>query len=229
MRRTVETHCNPKNLSSRPSLSLSLSLSQYIYLHASTKFQPTILRRVKTIVCDFSSAMGINHRQNNHFGWTDGRSGVRTHVRVSERTRRANSPDRRVLSGCDRELPDLSGVIYTIPSPLLSPPLHSHFYFFSYIFLYIFSFFYSIHVVVSHRRVTCGCPRLRASDHSAPAVFPTGKSAAIFHYPTRQCICLFHPPRRDPSPPIHSPFSNPWKKCRAATCAPTRTRAAAPW
>lgn len=61
--------------------------------------------------------------------------------------------------------------------------------------------------MVSHRRVTCGCPQLRASDHSAPAVFPAGKSTAIFHYPTRQCICLFHPPRRDPSlPAIHSPF-----------------------
>ncbi|EZA51814.1 hypothetical protein X777_09571, partial [Ooceraea biroi] len=42
---------------------------------------------------------------------------------------------------------------------------------------------------------TCGRPRLRAGDYGTPAVFPTGKSAAIFHYPTRQCICLFRPPR----------------------------------
>ncbi|KYM97441.1 hypothetical protein ALC62_11733 [Cyphomyrmex costatus] len=41
---------------------------------------------------------------------------------------------------------------------------------------------------------SCGRPQLRASGHGAPAVFPTGKSAAIFHYPTRQCICLFRPP-----------------------------------
>jgi len=41
---------------------------------------------------------------------------------------------------------------------------------------------------------SCGRPQLRAGGHGAPAVFPTGKSAAIFHYPTRQCICLFRPP-----------------------------------
>lgn len=63
-----------------------LSLEIYIYLYASTKFQPTILRRVKTIVGDFSSAMGINHRQNNRPFRTDVRTYARTCVRACKRT-----------------------------------------------------------------------------------------------------------------------------------------------
>ncbi|TGZ36176.1 Uncharacterized protein DBV15_07257 [Temnothorax longispinosus] len=54
---------------------------------------------------------------------------------------------------------------------------------------------------------SCGRPQLRAGGHGAPAVFPTGKSAAIFHYPTRQCICLFRPPAASSSFPATTPNS----------------------
>lgn len=140
----------------------------------------------------FQRGMGINHRQNRPFA-SDG------HTRAS-----ARRLDRRVLNGRDRGLADLSHrYLFALSSHfdlLLLRSLRSHFHFFIFI---IFFFFRSIRARVSYGMVTrsCGRPQLRAGGHGAPAVFPTGKSAAIFHYPTRQCICLFRPPAASTSFP----------------------------
>ncbi|KOC67503.1 hypothetical protein WH47_10955 [Habropoda laboriosa] len=61
----------------------------------------------------------------------------------------------------------------------------------------------------------------------APAVFPTGKSAAIFHCPTRQCICLLQPSSSSllvllsiPTPRLHRRKSVP-PPCPTVSCALT--------
>jgi len=107
---------------------------------------------------------------------------------------------------------DLSNAICSFPLQAMPPAVLrvriSTSFFFSSLYIYIyFPFSLSLFSVVSsdarggllHGRggntYLRGRPRLLpAGGHGAPAVFPTGKSAAIFHYPTRQCICLLCPP-----------------------------------
>lgn len=132
--------------------------------------------------------MGINHRQNRPFA-SDGHT--RAFVRSS--VPRAGSIVEFFTDATEGSL-IYPSAICSLPHPTFTSSSVPCVRIFT--FLYINFFLLDIHAKVSYGMVTrsCGRPQLRAGGHGAPAVFPIGKSAAIFHYPTRQCICLFRPP-----------------------------------
>lgn len=95
----------------------------YIYTRRQN-FSSTIPRRAKTIAGDFSSAAGINHRQNSRPFFSDGR--IRAHVmRARTRAMRAivaTRLDRRVLNATEASRSDLSiAICWASRSSLNSP------------------------------------------------------------------------------------------------------------
>lgn len=140
----------------------------------------------------------------------------------------ARACNHRLLNEHDREFADLSDTIrspdYRQPAPGLTRSFE--------IFFFYFPTQRRTWGDEPSKREATPLPRPqpgRACSYGtgAPAVFPTGKSAAIFHCPTRQCICLLH------TPSTHSIYSTPYplrrhrRKSVPPPCAATSALTAA--
>lgn len=170
VRRTIEIHCNSKNLSPHTTSRARARMHTRREISADPAKGENDRRQL------FQRSMGINHRQNRPFA-SDG------HPRAFVRSSLPHWLDGRVLNGRDRRLADLSQRYLFALSYfyLLLRSLRSHFHSF-YIF---FCFFRSIHARVFYGMVTrsCGRPRLRAWQPWRTSSFPHREICSNFSLP----------------------------------------------